>query len=73
MLIHLTGYGKETPVEAQQILYERFEYARLPVFQRLMGCMAVLAEVYFAHKHGVAGQKINHMAFMTIKTNVELL
>ena len=73
LLIHLTGYGKETPVEAQRILYDTLEYVRLPVFQRLMGCMAMLAEVYFAHQHGMAGQNINHVTFMTIKTNVELL
>ncbi|CAA9956954.1 hypothetical protein PTMSG1_00562 [Pyrenophora teres f. maculata] len=73
LLIHLTGHGKETPVEAKRILYGTLEYVQLPIFQRLMGYISTLAEVYFAHKQGVAEQHLDHMAYTTIKNDVESL
>ncbi|RMZ69506.1 Fungal transcriptional regulatory [Pyrenophora seminiperda CCB06] len=73
LLIHLTGYGQETPVEAKRILYETLDYVRLPVFQRLMGYISTLVEVYFAHQNGVTGQHADNTTYMNIKTDVESL
>ncbi|OAL51634.1 hypothetical protein IQ07DRAFT_586001 [Pyrenochaeta sp. DS3sAY3a] len=44
--VHLTGIGKETPVEVRKILYGTLEYTQLPMFQRLMSHVATLAEMY---------------------------
>jgi hypothetical protein len=71
--VHLTGNGKETPVQVQKILYRTLEYKRLPMVQRLMSHVSTLADMYVASSVGETQQPPDCATYMIVKTEVESL
>jgi hypothetical protein len=71
--VHLTGGGKETPVEVRRILYGTLEYRSLPMFQRLMSHVSTLSEMYVASSVDETQQTLDLTTYMIVKAEVESL
>lgn len=75
--VHLTGGGREKPVEVRRILHETLEYTRLPMFQRLMTHVTKLAEILIMRKDGGDGAMLRQVPDLAdcilIKNEIESL
>jgi hypothetical protein len=68
--INLTGYGRETPIQVDRILYGSLQYIRLPLFQRLLSCVVDLIDMYVARKSGPSRQLVDAQTYINFETRI---
>jgi hypothetical protein len=73
VFINLTGDGKKTPVQVHRVLYGTLEYNKLPRFQRLLGYVSDLVDVYVEQKTEASEQLAEIQTYTMLETEIEEL